>query len=211
MLPNKRGTFIAFEGEDKVGKTTQANRLIQRLTLENKRTILINFPDRSTDIGKIINLYLTRRNEYNDQAIHLLFSANRWELKSKIISALESGINVCVDRYAFSGVAYSASKPGLNIDWCKQSDRGLPRPDIVCFLETQNRVPALQAQYGEERYENPEFQQQVRNKFNLLRDNTWVEILGDKSRDEVHEEIYNVVITKMDEDKGPLCQLWMNN
>jgi len=33
-----------------------------------------------------------------------------------------------VDRYAFSGVAFSAAKDGLSLEWCKQPDRGLPRP-----------------------------------------------------------------------------------
>ena len=30
-------------------------------------------------------------------------------------------------RYAFSGVAFSAAKPGLSLSWCKQPDVGLPR------------------------------------------------------------------------------------
>ena len=38
-------------------------------------------PDRTTPIGKIINEYLTAGASIDDHAIHLLFSANRWELK----------------------------------------------------------------------------------------------------------------------------------
>ena len=43
---------------------------------------------------------------------------------------LEAGVNVIIDRYAYSGVAFTASK-GLDIEWCKNPDRGLPKPDIV--------------------------------------------------------------------------------
>lgn len=41
-----------------------------------------------------------------------------------------------VDRYAYSGVAYSAAKgnPLLTMDWCKACDTGLPAPDPVIYL-----------------------------------------------------------------------------
>jgi len=62
-----------------------------------------------------------------------MFSANRWELRDRILGEINKGVNVILDRYAFSGVAYSAAK-GLSLEWCKGSDRGLPKPDIVFFL-----------------------------------------------------------------------------
>jgi hypothetical protein len=36
--------------------------------------------DRSTPIGQMINSYLLGQSEQEDHVIHLLFSANRWEL-----------------------------------------------------------------------------------------------------------------------------------
>jgi dTMP kinase len=40
-------------------------------------------------------------------ASHLLFSFNRWEKREQLLSLLERGVNVIVDRYAYSGVVYS--------------------------------------------------------------------------------------------------------
>lgn len=37
--------------------------------------------DRSTHIGAIINEYLVTDKKASDEAIHLLFSANRWECR----------------------------------------------------------------------------------------------------------------------------------
>ena len=37
--------------------------------------------DRETTIGTMINAYLTKSAELDDHAVHLLFSANRWEKK----------------------------------------------------------------------------------------------------------------------------------
>ena len=42
---------------------------------------LWNFPDRSTQIGSMIDAYLRSSIELDDRAVHLLFSANRWETK----------------------------------------------------------------------------------------------------------------------------------
>ena len=36
--------------------------------------------ERSTPIGQIIDRYLQQRMELDDHSVHLLFSANRWEL-----------------------------------------------------------------------------------------------------------------------------------
>lgn len=35
--------------------------------------------DRTTQTGKMIDNYLQNKSELDDHAIHLLFSANRWE------------------------------------------------------------------------------------------------------------------------------------
>ena len=68
------------------------------------------------------------------EAVHLLFSMNRWESKKQILDAMKAGQHVVCDRYAYSGVAYSAAK-GLDFEWCKNADKGLVKPDIVFYLD----------------------------------------------------------------------------
>jgi len=70
-----RGAFIVFEGIDRCGKSTQVDLLGKALS--NAKNI--RFPDRTSAIGQMINSYLVSATNMNDQAIHLLFSANRWE------------------------------------------------------------------------------------------------------------------------------------
>jgi dTMP kinase len=41
---------------------------------------LYRFPDRTTAIGVLIDQYLAKTIDLDDKAVHLLFSANRWEL-----------------------------------------------------------------------------------------------------------------------------------
>lgn len=50
----------------------------------------------------------------------------RWEKRRALVDALRAGKTLVIDRYAFSGVAYTAAKalPGLDLDWCKAPDAG---------------------------------------------------------------------------------------
>lgn len=70
----------------------------------------LNFPARDTPIGNVINAYLKKDQELSNEGIHLLFSANRWEMQNKMRRLLESGTTLVVDRYSYSGVAYSVAK-----------------------------------------------------------------------------------------------------
>ena len=109
----KRGLFIVFEGLDRSGKSSQANMLAKHLNATQ-----ISFPNRvNCESGKLLDLYLKNKSNMGDEAVHLLFSMNRWETNSHLINMLQSGTNVVCDRYAYSGVAYSAAK-GLSFDWC---------------------------------------------------------------------------------------------
>lgn len=51
----------------------------------------IRFPERSSPVGQLIDSYLKSTNNLNDQAIHLLFSSNRWEQSSSIEEKLKNG------------------------------------------------------------------------------------------------------------------------
>jgi dTMP kinase len=90
---SQRGLFIVLEGLDRSGKSTQVQRLLDRFNNDGRRAVLQKFPgtsrlvlifvltpDRTTAIGKMIDSYLQSKSELDDRAIHLLFSANRWEL-----------------------------------------------------------------------------------------------------------------------------------
>ena len=84
----KRGCFILFEGVDRCGKTTQAKRLVETLTQRGQPTVFMRFPDRETTIGAQIDAYLRNAADLDDHAVHLLFSANRWEKRCVFLTHL---------------------------------------------------------------------------------------------------------------------------
>lgn len=155
-----RGKLILVEGLDRTGKTTQCTLLQKTQSFQYYK-----FPNRETPIGKIINEYLTQNMKLSDQSIHLLFSSNRWELQAEIKDVLDSGNDVILDRYVYSGLAYSAAKgvEGMDLNWCLQPDKGLLKPDLTLFLT--NESFGDNQGFGEERYENMSFQNKVKDIF----------------------------------------------
>lgn len=77
-------------GIDRCGKSTQSTFLAEHLKVSNAAE-LIRFPNRESCIGKLINSYLASESNMNDNTIHLLFSANRWEASAEIEQKLLSG------------------------------------------------------------------------------------------------------------------------
>ena len=185
-----RGALIALEGLDKAGKTTQAKKLVQRLVNEGYKALSISFPDKSTSTGCLLDGYLTGTITMDDRAVHLLFAANRWEAQDKIYKALQEGTTVCMDRYAYSGVAYSAAKPGFTMEWCKQPDEGLLKPDLVCYLTTDPEEAQHREGYGRERYETLHFQSEVRVNYAELMDETWLILSAEEDPENIATSLY---------------------
>ena len=114
-----RGKFITFEGPEGGGKTTQAKKLLARLTGEGHEVIYTREPG-GTPTGEAIREIL----QYDkageplcDQTEVLLFSASRAQLVRKvIIPALEKGVHVICDRFADSTTVYQGYGRGFDIE-----------------------------------------------------------------------------------------------
>ncbi len=163
-----RGMLIAVEGGDRGGKSTQCARIVEHLNAGGESAELFKFPDRTTPIGALIDAYLQCKIEVAAAAVPLLFSANRWECAERLEALLSSGTHVVLDRYAYSGVAYSAAR-GLPLAWCKAPDAGLPQPDLVLEVVLPDEERTTRAGFGGERYEQDEMQRAVALRFAELR------------------------------------------
>ncbi|KAF8527318.1 thymidylate kinase [Gautieria morchelliformis] len=224
---SRRGAFIVVEGLDRSGKTTQTFLLNNRLERDGTRPVkLIKFPDRTTPIGKMIDSYLRSQSELEDHAIHLLFSANRWEVAPSIESLLSEGTTVICDRYAFSGIAFTHAKSlltsapvgaqdSLNYEWCRAPDAGLPAPDLTLFLDITPEAAQLRGGYGDERYEKEELQQRVRQVFGRIHEDvrqsggSWVNIDAGRDKEVVFTEIWEHVKQLGDGlHEGQINKLW---
>lgn len=90
------------------------------------------------------------------------------DLQSKTIaSLLSAGVTVLCDRYYHSGIVYSAAKqnPSLTLSWARAPEVGLPRPDLVLFLDLDENQARARGGWGGEAYEKAEMQRRVRELF----------------------------------------------
>ncbi|XP_009582021.1 PREDICTED: thymidylate kinase, partial [Fulmarus glacialis] len=171
------------------------------------------FPtERTTEIGRLISSYLVKEKNLEDHTVHLLFSANRWEHVPLMKEKLRQGITLVVDRYAFSGVAFTSAKENFCLDWCKQPDVGLPKPDLILFLQLSPEEAAERGNFGNERYESSSFQEKVLQSFShLMKDKTlnWKTIDASKSIEDLHREIKSLAEETVQEVQNkPLGELW---
>ncbi|XP_073987574.1 thymidylate kinase [Rhodnius prolixus] len=206
-----RGALIVIEGVDRSGKSTQCTKLVEKLNKNNIAATLICFPDRTTSTGKLINDYLTKSVDLPDQVIHLLFTANRWELEPAIHKYLANGVSVIVDRYSFSGVAYSVAKQPdtKNLEWFKNPETGLPKPDGVFYLQLEQNMINGRKGFGEERYDCSLFQKKVAECFAQLMDDSWQVIDANKTVNELSNELYDKITEIIDISKNkPILTLW---
>lgn len=82
-----KGKFIVFEGLDRCGKSSMVKFLQQKCSTSetpDNQTVAIGFPNRKSAIGIMINDFLCNKTDIGNEAIHLLFSANRWEAMKEI-------------------------------------------------------------------------------------------------------------------------------
>lgn len=139
--PNKKttGKFIAFEGIDGTGKSTQIKKLTERLSSFNIRCYETKEPTDSP-IGSLIHQIMTGRISADNKVIASLFIADRVDhlLNSTdgICEKINSGITVITDRYYFSSYAYHGVD--LNMDWVINGNSisaEILRPTITVFLD----------------------------------------------------------------------------
>ncbi|MFJ6456833.1 dTMP kinase [Paenarthrobacter sp. NPDC091669] len=134
------GLFIAFEGGDGAGKSTQAARLADALQSRGLSVLRTREPG-GTPIGeKLRSLVLDHGHGTIDARTEaLMFAAARAAHASQVIRpALAEGTVVITDRYIDSSVAYQGAGRGLGAEGVltlnQWATHGL-RPDLTVLLD----------------------------------------------------------------------------
>lgn len=135
-----QGRFIAFEGGEGAGKSTQARLLAEALKQSGKTVVLTREPGGTAGAEAIRELLLHPPGTgWGAQAEALLFAAARSDhVSNLIVPALEQGQWVISDRFVDSSRAYQGGAGGLGDDAITGLHRfgsnGL-RPDLTLLIE----------------------------------------------------------------------------
>ena len=140
MQSNNKGKFIAFEGIDGSGKSTQIRILAERLKMQGD-TCYTTMEPTDSPIGSLIHQIMTGRIKTDNKVIAALFVADRLDHLLNdvdgIVSKVNEGITVLTDRYYFSSYAYQSVD--MPMDWIIQANEQssqILRPTVNIFIDT---------------------------------------------------------------------------
>ena len=107
------GVFIAFEGGDGAGKSTQVRLLAERVTAAGREPVLTRQPG-GTALGQALRNLVLHGDAMTPRAEALIFAADKAQHVEELIRpALEAGRVVITDRYTDSSVAYQGAGRSL--------------------------------------------------------------------------------------------------
>lgn len=137
----KRGKFIAFEGIDGSGKSTQIQRLADRLGKEGVDFYTTAEPT-DAPIGTMLRQILRGEMKVDHKVIAALFAADRLDHllneANGIASKVERGTTVITDRYYFSSYAYNSVD--MPMEWVIQTNAQsaeILRPTVTVFIDVE--------------------------------------------------------------------------
>ena len=201
----KKNFFIAFEGLDGSGKSTQVKLLAERLKGQGLKIYTTAEPTTSR-IGHIIKDIFKHKMEADHRTIAALYAADRLDhLTNKadgILKKMEEGYTVITDRYYFSSYAYHGTH--MDINWVITTNSlsaDLLRPDLNIYIDISPEESMKRLNKGRdsiELYESTENLRQVKEKyfeaFEILRDRENISIInGDRPEKEIANDIWNEV------------------
>jgi dTMP kinase len=132
------GRFIAFEGGDGAGKSTQVRLLGEWLAAQGYDAVLTREPG-ATQAGERIREVLLHGGDLVPRAEALLFAADRaHHVETVIRPALDAGKVVVTDRYSDSSVAYQGGGRDLGTAEVAQLSRWATQglvPDLTVVLD----------------------------------------------------------------------------
>ncbi|GLW66034.1 hypothetical protein Arub01_42780 [Actinomadura rubrobrunea] len=175
--PRNRGVFIAFEGGEGAGKTTQA-RLAAIWLRDHGYDVVTTHEPGATKIGmRLRAMLLDKQNTgLSARAETLLYAADRADHVANVIRpALERGAIVVSDRYVDSSLAYQGYGRGQPVDEIARINAwatGGLVPDLTVLLEVPAETGLGRLASPADRMESEprDFHERVREGFRELAD-----------------------------------------
>jgi len=154
------GVFVAIEGIDGAGTTTQMERYAAHLRGQ-KRAVHTTREPSTGPIGSLIRLMLTERvslpSGRHPETMALLFAADRLDhVECEVSPLLRDGCVVLSDRYYLSSIIYqsvaadvpppstrdAAPTPRADVPWIRELNRFAKAPDVTLVVDVSPDVAA---------------------------------------------------------------------
>lgn len=197
MIKMKKGLFIAFEGIDGCGKSTQIwllSKYLFELDKHNHITITRE-PYKDTEIRKIL---FEEKDPYSKakKLAEMFIQDRRKHMKEVIIPNLKNNNHVITDRYSLSTLAYQQTQ-GVSLNELLEMHKGIIIPDIIFLIDVSSdivmkRMMKDKARKSKQMFEkDKEFIEKLRTNFldlKKLKGHNIIIIDGSKKPEEIFEK-----------------------
>jgi len=200
---SSRGLFIALEGGDGAGKSTQARLL--RAWLEGLgHTVVMTREPGGTEFGRTVRELVLHGGHVAPRAEALLFAADRaHHVETLVRPALARGDVVITDRYMDSSIAYQGAGRDLGVDEVRELNvwaTGGLVPALTVLIDLSAAVGRARRGGVHDRLEAEadEFHGAVREHFLALAEanpDRYLVVDGERSPEEIHELVRARVAT----------------
>jgi len=130
---DERGKFLAVEGIDGAGTTTQSLLLTRFIEGHGIKVTLTAEPT-DGEVGKLIRNILGGESGCHHEKLALLFAADRVEhYKGLVEPELKKGVWVVSDRYLLSSLAYQSVQ--CDLAWVESINSRVPHADLTVLLD----------------------------------------------------------------------------
>jgi dTMP kinase len=200
--------YIAFEGIEGCGKSTQATTLVERLTAAGCDVVATRETGGTAIGSRIRDVLHDPTNTHLDSiAEALLIAGDRAQHRAEVLSpALSSGRLVVSDRSVHSTIAYQGYGRELPLDMVRTVNDwalGGRWPDLVILLDISHvEAMARLRSRNLDRFEQEDesFFLRVRNGFHLMAEkdpSRWVVIDAMASRDDIAADVWRTVAGRL--------------
>ena len=198
-----RGCFIALEGIDGAGTTTQSKELQQRLREVGVPFIQTAEPS-AGEVGRLIRKRLGDVETPPDPAsMALLFAADRLDhWRDEIDPALSRGHWVISDRYVWSSLSYQSQTHPLS--WVQSLNKHAPQPHLTILVDVDPKETGRRLGVEgrkKEIYDDLELQKSIRRVYLELLSQAdaerAVKVDGSQGVGEVAEDIWRAVSERL--------------
>jgi len=159
-----KGKLIVFEGTDGSGKSTQFARLCERVTAMGRDFQKLTFPQYKEPSSALIRMYLggefgDKPGDVNPYAASAFYAVDRYASLKKVWGEYyEKGGLILTDRYTTSNAVHQGVKCPMDereaylrwLDDFEHEKLGLPRPDMVIYLDVPTEASVQMLRSREE-------------------------------------------------------------
>jgi dTMP kinase len=199
------GKFITFEGVDGCGKSTQAEKLVEKLFEIDISAVTVREPGGDPISESIRKLLLHAEESMSDRAEALLMISSRAQLTDKVILPhIINGKWVVAARSARRTFSYQGGGRGLSVnalDEINNFGTYTLKPDITFFIDVPIEKADERMSVSRDRIEKEgsNFQQRVRDQYLTIHakdPDRVVLINGEQSIDIVFEDVWSAMKEK---------------